>query len=234
VRPRIGLTLDVDEALGRYELKRDYADAVVAAGGVALLLPHEPGAVTELLTDCDGFVITGGDFDVPPELYGEARRPGCGPAKPERTGFELALVQAALEAGKPVLGICGGMQLLAVARGGALHQDLVADVGLSSHQQPAPKDAPSHLVEVLPGTRLAELVGAGPLAVNSTHHQGVREAGAGLVVSARAMDGLIEAIELPGPAFALGVQWHPEVVRRHEPRHAALFAGLMAAARAST
>ncbi|MBK9515942.1 MAG: gamma-glutamyl-gamma-aminobutyrate hydrolase family protein [Anaeromyxobacter sp.] len=244
-RPRIGLTLDADQAGDRYLLGRAYVDAVAEAGGLPLLLPHLAALAAETLAALDGLVISGGAFDVPPELYGEARRPACGPSRPERTRAELALLQAALAAGLPVLGVCGGMQLMAVARGGALWQDLVADLGPAGpdgappgrrvaglrHEQPAPKDVPSHLVEVAPGTRLAGLVGAGPLMVNSTHHQAVRAPGAGVVVSALAPDGVVEALELAGPAFALGVQWHPEAAARHEPRHAAIYRGLVEAAR---
>ena len=230
-RPRIGLTLDLDEARGRFELPRAYADAVLAAGGLPVGLPPLPGVAADHFELVDGLVITGGAFDVPPELYGEVRRPACGPAKPERTAFELALVRLALSARRPVLGVCGGMQLLAVARGGTLYQDLVADAGLAGHEQGPPKDRPSHEVEVAGGTLLAGLVGAGRLPVNSTHHQAVREPGDGLRVSARAPDGVAEALEVHDHPFALGVQWHPEAVARHDPRHAALYAGLVAAAR---
>ncbi len=228
--PRLGLTLDLDTPGFAYRLPRDYADAVAAAGGLPLPLTHERGRAAELLGLCDGLVVTGGAFDVPPELYGEARRPACGPARPERTAFELELLRLALARGLPVLGICGGMQLLAVAWGGSLYQDLPADLGLSGHEQPPPKDAPSHAVQVEAGTRLAGLVGAGALLVNSTHHQAVRDPGPGVLVSARAADGLVEAIERPGDRFALGVQWHPEAAARHEPRHAAIYEGLVAAA----
>ena len=229
-RPRIGLTLDVDEAGATYLLKRAYAEAVAAAGGLALPLPHHPGEVPELLALCEALVVTGGDFDIEPGLYGERRRPGCGPARGERTAFELALVRLALARGVPVLGVCGGMQLLAVALGGTLHQDLEADLGLGGHQQPASKDRPSHPVVVEPGTLLAGLVGAGELAVNSTHHQAVREPGRGVVVSARAPDGVIEAIEVPAQPFALGVQWHPEALASRDPRQAAILRGLVLAA----
>ena len=231
-RPRIGLTLDLDEAGRAYRLDKAYAEAVTAAGGLPLPLPHQPDAVPELLALCDALVVTGGAFDVPPELYGEARRPACGPARPERTAAELALLQLALARDLPVLGVCGGMQLLAVVLGGGLHQDLQADQGLSSHQQPGPKDSPSHPVAVTPGTLLAGLVGTQSLRVNSTHHQAVREAGRGAVVSARAPDGVVEAIEVPALRFALGVQWHPEAFGGREPRHAAIYAGLVAAAAA--
>ncbi len=230
-RPRIGLTLDADEARARYELGKGYVDAVLAAGGLPILLPHAPQAAAAYLALLDGLVVTGGAFDVPPELYGEARRKECGPTKPGRTAFERDLLEAALAARLPILGICGGMQLLNVVRGGTLYQDLSADAGLAGHEQPAPKDVPSHAAAVAPGTRLAALVGAGPLPVNSTHHQAVKDAGAGVLVAARAPDGVVEAIELPDLPFALGVQWHPEAVSRHDPRHAALYRGLVEAAR---
>jgi putative glutamine amidotransferase len=232
-RPRIGVTLDVDERGQTYLLGRGYVDAVLAAGGLPILLPHDRAVAGAYLALLDGLVVTGGAFDVPPELYGEARRDVCGVLKPERTAFEKDLLEAALAARLPVLGICGGMQLLDVVRGGTLHQDLVADAGVRGHEQPPPKDVPSHEVAVVAGTQLAELVGAGTLLVNSTHHQAVRDAGAGVLVSARAPDGVIEAIELPDLPFAVGVQWHPEAVARHEPRHAGIYRGLVDAARSA-
>jgi putative glutamine amidotransferase len=230
-RPRIGITLDALEERKAYQLEASYVDAVLAAGGLPVLLPHAREAAAAYLALLDGLVLTGGAFDVPPELYGEIRRACCGPEKPGRTAFERDLLEAALAARLPLLGVCGGMQLLNVVRGGKLHQDLVKDAGIAGHEQPPPKDVPSHAVAVAPGTRLASLVGAGALPVNSTHHQAVKEAGAGVLVSARAPDGVIEAIELPDLRFALGVQWHPEAVLRHEPRHAAIYRALVEAAR---
>jgi putative glutamine amidotransferase len=227
--PRIGVTLDL-AGPARYALPRAYVDAVLAAGGLPLLLPHAREAAAAYLALLDGLVVAGGAFDVPPELYGEPRRPVCGETSPERTTFEREVLEAALAARLPVLGVCGGMQLLNVVKGGTLHQDLVADAGCAGHEQPAPKDAPSHDALVVPGTLLAALVGAGPLPVNSTHHQAVRDVGQGLRVSARAPDGVIEAIELPELPFALGVQWHPEAVLRHVPRHAEIFRALVRAA----
>lgn len=230
-RPRIGITIDADDAEGSYRLPRAYPDAVLSAGGLPLLLPQGDAAATGAwLSLCDGIVIAGGAFDIAPERYGEKRRPGLGPVNEGRTGFEWALCQSALAAGLPLLGVCGGMQLLNVVRGGTLHQDLRSELGLS-HEQPPPKDAPSHEVEIVSGTLLAGLVGPEPLRANSTHHQAVDRPGAGVLVSARACDGVVEAIELPEHSFALGVQWHPEAVARHEPRHAAIYRGLVAAAR---
>ncbi len=206
-------------------------DAVLAAGGLPILLPYAPEAAAAYLALLDGLVVTGGAFDVPPELYGESRRTECGPTKPDRTAFEKDLLEAVLAARLPVLGICGGMQLLNVVRGGTLYQDLAADAGLGGHEQPPPKDVPSHEVAVSPGTQLAALVGAGPLPVNSTHHQAVKDVGAGVLVTARAPDGVVEALELPDLPFALGVQWHPEAVVRHDARHASIYRGLVQAAR---
>lgn len=234
-RPRIGLTLDQDDASSRYQLPRSYVAAVVEAGGLPILLPAGASAVAgAYLALLDGLVVTGGAFDIPPELYGEPRRDVCGVVMPERTAFEKDLVEAALAARIPVLGVCGGMQLLNVIQGGTLIQDLATDAGIRGHEQPPPKDAPSHEVLVQPDTQLARLVGAGSLRVNSTHHQAIRDVGPGVLVTARAPDGVIEAIELPDHEFAIGVQWHPEAVVRHEPRHAAIYRGLVEAARSAS
>ncbi len=231
--PRIALTLDADPARATYELKASYVNAVLAAGGLPILLPHALRAAAAYLTLADALVVTGGAFDVPPELYGEARREECRATRPDRTAFEKDLLEAALESGLPVLGVCGGMQLMNVVRGGTLHQDLPAGAGVSGHEQPPPKDVPSHEVAVVPGTLLASLVGPDALRVNSTHHQAVKDPGGGVLVCARAPDGVIEAIELPDLPFALGVQWHPEATAERDARNAAIYRGLVEAARSA-
>jgi len=228
-RPRIAIPLDVNVS-GRYEQPRAYADAVGRAGGLPLPVPcGDPALAAEYLAGCDGLLVAGGDFDIPPERYGEARRPACGPSRPGRTAFEEAMVAGALAGGMPVLGVCGGMQLLAVVRGGALHQHLPEDLGVS-HEQPPPKDVPSHVVEIGPGSLLERLVGPEPLPVNSTHHQAVSRPGSGVAVSGWAPDGVVEAIEIEGARFALGVQWHPEALASRDPRQAAILGGLVQAA----
>ena len=221
-RPLVGVTLDTGRTLARpgrpslplVELKTAYADAVREAGGIPLLLA--PGAdaaeVTALLATLDALVVTGGAFDIPPEAYGAAARPGL-VTKPARTGFETALLLGALDADKPLLGVCGGMQLLAVALGGTLWQDVASDVpGALAHEQPNDPREPGHDVAITPGTRLESVVKSHALGVNSTHHQAVRDVPSALVVSARAPDGIVEAVELAGERFALGVEWHPELL----------------------
>jgi putative glutamine amidotransferase len=223
--------MDRDDGRRAYELPAACADAVRDQGGLPLPLPWGDAPVAgAYLALCDGLLVAGGDFDIEPERYGEARRPGCGPSRPGRTAFEAALAGAALDAGIPVLGICGGMQLLNVVRGGTLFQHLPDDLGVS-HEQPPPKDVPSHEVRVVPGSLLARLCGEDPLPVNSTHHQAVSRPGSGVLVSARAGDGVVEAIELPDLPFALGVQWHPETLAASSRRQSAILGGLVSAAR---
>ncbi len=231
MRPRIGLTLDLDEARDEYRLARAYAHAVLAAGGLPVPLAHGgEAAAGDYLALCEGLVITGGAFDIPPGRYGEARRACCGPERADRTDFEWAICEAALAGRTPVLGVCGGMQLMNVARGGTLYQDLGEDLGIATHEGRPPKDVASHPVEFVPHSLLARLVGEQPLQVNSTHHQAVRRPGAGVLVSGRAPDGVVEAIEIPELPFAVGVQWHPERVLARDARHLRLWRGLVEAA----
>jgi putative glutamine amidotransferase len=216
-RPRIGLTLDAEPPGGYsklpwYAIRENYCSAIARAGGLPIALPHEvelAGAYLELL---DGLVVTGGAFDLDPALYGAADRHPTVTTKDRRTGFELELTRAALARDLPILGICGGQQLLNVALGGDLIQHIPDAVpGCLAHEQPNPRTEPGHVVEVLEGTRLHALGGGGGrLEVNSAHHQAAGRVGPGVVVSGRAPDGVIEAIEAPARRFCIGVQWHPE------------------------
>lgn len=232
----IGLTLD-SEAPGGYSkfpwyaIRENYCTAIIRAGGVPLPLPHEPDLIETYAGLIDGLVVTGGAFDLDPTLYGDASRHDTVVTKDRRTRFEFDIVRAMLAANKPVLGICGGQQLLNVVLGGSLIQHIPDSVPQAlAHEQPNPRDQPGHDVEIVAGTLLHRLVGTTTLAVNSAHHQAVRDPGPGVVVNARARDGVIEGIEAPGYRFCLGVQWHPEF--EISAGDTAIFAALMAAAEA--
>lgn len=234
-RPRIGVTLDAEKPGGYsaypwYALRTNYAAAVAAAGGLPLSLPHLPDLAADMLDAIDALVVTGGAFDVAPSLYGDDATHATVSLKQGRTEAELSLVRGALERGLPVLGICGGEQLLAVALGGTLIQHIPEGVpDALPHEQPNPRHEPGHAVRIVAGTRLYGIVGAETMQVNSSHHQAVLSAGRA-VVNASAPDGVIEGIEAPGAAFCIGVQWHPEFMI--DPGDARLFAALIEAARA--
>jgi putative glutamine amidotransferase len=230
-RPNIGISPDWTEAgpgnpFARYELKVTYAEAVLRAGGLPLVLPYtdDPTAVEAYLDRVSGVMITGGAFDIPPEAYGETAREGMGPMKTGRTAFETALMRAALKRNMPVLGICGGMQLLNVVLGGTLYQDIGREVPEArEHEQKHDRTQPQHPVDVKDGTLLADGVGRGQLMVNSTHHQAVKKPGNQVVVSATAPDGVIEAIESTAHVYAVGVQWHPEYMLNTLPVHGGVY-----------
>lgn len=215
-RPVIGLTLDAEAAGGYskfpwYALRRNYCSSVAQAGGLPLALPHETELAAEMVARLDGLILTGGAFDVDPALFGAAARHASVTLKPGRTDFEMAVTRAALATDIPVLGICGGEQLLNVALGGTLIQHIPDSVpDALPHEQPGPRDEPGHDVAIVAGTRLAAIVGAKRMSVNSAHHQAVKDVGAGVRVNAMAPDGVIEGIEDPSRPFCIGVEWHPE------------------------
>jgi putative glutamine amidotransferase len=198
-----------------------YLRAIEEAGGMPVVLPPLGDAVA-YLDRLDGICLSGGP-DLDPDAYGASERHAeLGPTEPGLDAFELALARAADVSGLPILGICRGAQALNVARGGTLHQHL------PGHRQIEPATATTHTVQIEQGTRLAEVAGAGRLRVNSFHHQAVDVLGRGLVPVAHAADGIVEAIEAPGPRLVLGVQWHAEGLTA-QPRHRALFEELVAA-----
>ncbi len=215
-KPLIGITVDREEPGGYskfpwYALRVNYASSVARAGGVPLLLPHEPELAERYLDLIGGLLVSGGAFDVDPALFGSEERHDSVTVKAERTAFELAMVRGAMARDLPILGICGGQQLLHVALGGKLIQHIPdAAPDCLAHEQPNPRDEPGHDVDVVAGTLLHKIVGVERMSVNSAHHQAAADAPPGVVVNARAADGVIEGIEAPGHAFRLGVQWHPE------------------------
>jgi putative glutamine amidotransferase len=195
-------------------LPRNYVDAVQRAGGFALMLPPDPRLVEdpgEALALIDGLLLAGG-ADIDPLAYGQQAHVETTGSVPERDVFEIALVHAAIERDLPVLGICRGMQLINVARGGTLLQHLPDRFGHHEHRPVAGSfDGADHDVEVGEDTLAMQVVGEACHSTKSHHHQGVDRLGEGVEVSATSrMDGLPEAIELPGNSFVLGVQWHPE------------------------
>jgi putative glutamine amidotransferase len=215
-QPVIGLTLDSEPPGGYsklpwYALRENYCSAVVRAGGLPILLPHEPEQADAYLALIDGLVVTGGAFDVDPSHFGADSRHPTVVTKDRRTSFELAITRLAIEADKSVLGICGGQQLMNVALGGTLIQHIPDEVrGALAHEQTNPRTEPGHVVRLAEGTQLREIAGRGEVPVNSAHHQAVKSPAPGLVIDAVAPDGVIEGIEDPRRRFCIGVQWHPE------------------------
>ncbi len=215
-RPVIGLTLDSEPAGGYagqpwYAIRENYCGAVIRAGGLPFLLPHEPEQAADYLERIDGLIVTGGAFDVDPALFGADTRHASVTTKDRRTAFERSATEGALERDMPVLGICGGQQLLNVVLGGTLIQHIPDEVeGALAHEQPNPRTEPGHTVAVVPDSLLHKVVGATEMAVNSAHHQAALDVGDGVLIDAIAPDGVIEGIESTRHRFCLGVQWHPE------------------------
>jgi putative glutamine amidotransferase len=214
--PVIGITLDREEPGGYSKfpwlaIRENYCRAVAAAGGLPVLLPHEPERVEAYLGLLDGLIVSGGNFDVDPALFGDGERHPTVKTKDARTAFEWQITRGALDRDIPVLGICGGQQLLHVILGGTLIQHIPDAIpGALAHEQPNPRNEPGHRVRILAGTRLHRIVGADELQVNSAHHQAAKDVPVGVVIGAVADDGVIEAIEAPRHRFCIGVQWHPE------------------------
>lgn len=199
-RPLIGITMDITES--KFSLRNEYFKAVWVSGGLPVGIPPT-GKVEEYAAQINGFLIPGGG-DMEPSLYGEKEQSTLELVSPERSEFELQLVKAAIRAHKPILGICYGMQLLNVALGGTLYQDLSQDENTLDHRS---------------GTHAVELSGngfAGRHIVNSSHHQACKGLGTGLKVNAYSPDGVIEAFFLEGYRHLTGVQWHPERIMKEE------------------
>ena len=238
MRPRIGITAFIDDSKprGRYEsLNENYIRSVSAGGGLPLLLPvlADKAEIADCVASIDGLLLSGGG-DVLPLRYGEEPLAGLGAVNSARDESEIGLVLAAKERGIPILGICRGHQLINVALGGSLYQDLQRQLpGALDHSPPEGQamDELRHTIELCGSeSRLAMALGSGKLAVNSFHHQGVKRLAPGLVETAKAQDGLNEAYEGEGKAFLMGLQFHPEALSARYPAFLAVFAAFVRAA----
>lgn len=216
-RPIIGLTVNYDDKgdyfskLPWYALRENHCTSVCKEGGIPIGLAYTD-CIDAYLDLIDGLIITGGDFDISPTYYGEDVSNARVYPINKRTEFELKMAEGALKRDMPVLGICGGQQLLNVLLGGSLIQHIPDTVQTDiNHEQPNKRTEAGHAVIIEPGTLLSKCIGGKKeIMVNSAHHQAVKDVGPGMIVNARAPDGIIEGIEHPGYKFCLGTQWHPE------------------------
>lgn len=224
-KPKIGITLDsVDpdfhsegnwySKLPWYALRQRYCDAIAEAGGIPIPLPHNTDLISEFSSLIDGLVISGGGFDIDPALYGATETHPTVTINPRRTAFEWQLAQEFYNTNKPILGICGGMQLLNVMMGGTLIQHIPDEVPNSlNHRQEKPRTEAGHTITIKEETLFHRIIGdiaREDVPVNTVHHQAIRDIAGGLIINALAPDGIIEGIEAINHPFCLGVQWHPE------------------------
>lgn len=230
--PLIGITAGNNPRMpGHYILRWDYVESLAAVGAIPVILaPSRAAENPGYVDNVDGVVLSGG-MDVSPELYGQERAATVEQTSLERDQFELELLARAFEQGIPVLAICRGMQLLNVALGGNLVQDIPEALGLSIHDDPErPRQTLVHEVSIASGSRLESVFGCDRLLVNSFHHQAIDRLGDALVPVASADDGVIEAVEMSGDGFVVGVQWHPESLWTLGGSYLALFQALLEAA----
>lgn len=217
-------------------MNQRYSRAVAAAGGLPVMIPllDDEDTLRALYDRLDAVLIPGG-VDLDPATYGESPLPTCGRLDPARDRVELMFARWALDERKPLFGLCRGLQILNVALGGSLYQDIAAQRTDAIKHDYFPtagyaRDHLAHPVTVTSGSRLDAIVGTAPLRVNSMHHQAVKDLAPSLVATAVAPDGVIEAVESTGSQFVLGVQWHPESLTERDPRMHRLLTGFVAAA----
>lgn len=214
-------------------LSGDYGKAIRRAGGIPVFLTWKKRHANFWAAHLDGFLFTGGG-DPDPKYYGQSMLPECGTPNVPRDEFELALLKAAVAAGKPVLGICRGEQMLNVALGGTLIQDIPSqrpEAAAENHRDEAGRRSPSHPAALVPGTKLHAMLGCEQLLTNSIHHQAADIPAPGLRICALSPAGIPEAIEAEDDRFLLGLQWHPEALAAADPRMQRPFDALVEACR---
>jgi len=234
-RPIIGITSDVrPDRRTMIFLFEEYSRAIEHSGGLPLQIPpfEDPALVTQVLGAIDGVVIVGGE-DIDPREYGEEPLPTHQPVPQARYAFDRALAQHILAGTIPALGICYGCQLLAVVSGGSLVQDIPTQIGSPVPHSGRYPDLPMHPIEIARGSRLAAIVGAERIEVNSAHHQAPRRLGSGLVECAHAPDGVVEAFEGTAERFLLGIEWHPELLYPRPPERGIFHSFVAEAAKAA-
>ncbi|MBR7117542.1 MAG: gamma-glutamyl-gamma-aminobutyrate hydrolase family protein [Clostridia bacterium] len=215
MRPVIGLLATIDND-GLHSVVLDYVHSFEKSGAVPVLLPYTDSdeVLSGYIRLCDGFALLGG-LDIDPSHYGEEKSAECGEVQHMRDKLELSIMPKILVSGKPLLGICRGAQLINVALGGTLYQDIPSELGESfPHRQTVNKYVHSHPATVIEGTPLFELSGTTNIMINSFHHQAVKKLGQGLAVMATAPDGVIEAFYSTGEQYIRAYQWHPERLYR--------------------
>ena len=231
-KPIIGIGSDVLQQKGERErafVFSTYVESLRRAGAVPVVIPPQPENAADIVEGLDGILLAGGD-DCDPSVYGEQPHPTVEPMDPRRQTNDLTLARIARDRGIPTLGICLGFQVMNVAAGGTLIQDIDSEMRTDIEHASEPSDRHRHDVLIQDGTRLAGILGAQELEVNSSHHQAIRHVGDGLRVTASAPDGIIEGLEDPPHPFYVGVQWHPEDMRG-EPSASSLFGAFVDAAR---
>ena len=215
-----------------------YVESLRVVGAIPWLIPlmpNDPDTMEALFEKLDGVFLTGG-VDVDPSRYGEVRHPKCGTTDPDRDAIELMLLEHAERTGKPLLAVCRGIQILNVARGGTLYQDVTAMVPAAmKHDYFPTPERPSrsylaHEITVEKKSRLGSILGESVVPVNSMHHQAIKDLAPGLLATAYAPDGIIEAVESTGENFCIAVQWHPEELAETQPGMKRLFTSFVAAA----
>ena len=215
-KPLIGLTLDLENNKSYskfpwYAIRQNYCSAISNMGGIPIPLVYDINSINTMVEKLDGFVITGGAFDINPTYFSEKTKFKTVVTKEDRTEYEIRLCNKVLKKNLPLLGICGGQQLINVIYGGSLIQDINKEVDTNiKHEQPNPRNQTSHTVNIKKNTFLSKIIKKRKINVNSAHHQAVKRVGSGLNVNAVASDGIIEGIEDKRLNFCVGLKWNPE------------------------